>query len=377
MHYEFPKIENISDVEAAIADYDEILRAERIGHTILNYMVLMPGTFDMTDENDVFGALRRECRGLLFDADGTLISRPFHKFFNLGERAETQMEKLDFSKPHNIFEKMDGSMVHGFIFNGAVRLGTRMGMTEVAAQAEEWLFKHDNLCHEIRDFVNAGITPIFEWVSPENRIVIRYDEPKMVLLALRDRLTGNYLSLPNFSDFDIVANYGSVKDREAFEAHIEEVKEYIGREGNVIRYMDGHMLKVKATDYVRIHKIKDEIRFPRHIVARAIDNGLDDILPELDQEDRIRVNGVAEEFWVSFNRKLAELSKLADRCETEFNSDKKRIALELVPTLKNKTDARFLFAAVNGKTLRNTLMDYVTNNLNSNTKFDQLMEYMR
>lgn len=57
-------------------------------------------------------AIRRELRGLIFSAaDGTVISRRFHKFFNIGELPETQPEKVDMSIPFVVLEKLDGSMI--------------------------------------------------------------------------------------------------------------------------------------------------------------------------------------------------------------------------------------------------------------------------
>lgn len=57
-------------------------------------------------------AIRRELRGLIFSAkDGTVISRRFHKFFNVGELPETQPEKIDMKVPFVVLEKLDGSMI--------------------------------------------------------------------------------------------------------------------------------------------------------------------------------------------------------------------------------------------------------------------------
>ena len=46
-----------------------------------------------------------------------------------------------------------------------------------------------------RDAHKQRITPIFEFIAPDNRIVISYEEPKLILLALRNNLSGMYYSL--------------------------------------------------------------------------------------------------------------------------------------------------------------------------------------
>ena len=52
---------------------------------MINYVVSTPETF--ATMNDIGDAIRRECRGMIFDGDtGIIISRPYHKFFNAGEK---------------------------------------------------------------------------------------------------------------------------------------------------------------------------------------------------------------------------------------------------------------------------------------------------
>lgn len=110
MHYKFPEIRTIADVLPAIEGRSEFIVAEREFGTVINYVVAMADTFKMEGPDDVMGAIRRECRGLIFAPDGTLMSRPFHKFFNVNEKDETQINALDMSQPHVVMEKMDGCL---------------------------------------------------------------------------------------------------------------------------------------------------------------------------------------------------------------------------------------------------------------------------
>lgn len=126
MNYTFPEIRHINDVLPHIEGREEFIVAEREGYKVINYVVAMADTFDMTGPNDLGGAIRRECRGLIFDADGNLMSRPFHKFFNVNERAETQTHEINMSQPHVIMEKMDGSMIRPILVDGYLRLATKM-----------------------------------------------------------------------------------------------------------------------------------------------------------------------------------------------------------------------------------------------------------
>ena len=190
MNYEFPLIRNISDVLPAIAGRDEFVVAEKEGYTVINYNVMMADTFDCN--------IRRECRGIIFDtATGAIIRRPFHKFFNVNEREETQDHAIDLSRPHAILEKLDGSMIAPFIVNGQMIWGTKMVAQDFHEMIEQFVkssdINYEDFCWEL---INSGHTPIFEWMHPQKRIVIDYGkEPTLILTAIRHMITGQYVSL--------------------------------------------------------------------------------------------------------------------------------------------------------------------------------------
>jgi len=130
--YEFPEIYNIKDVLPAIKDRPEFVVAEKEGYTVVNYNVCFHDTFpDVNGEFKTIGSLeernlpqyqakiRRECRGIIFDSKtGDIIRRPYHKFFNVNEREETQENQINLGHPHVIVEKLDGSMIAPFIVDG-------------------------------------------------------------------------------------------------------------------------------------------------------------------------------------------------------------------------------------------------------------------
>lgn len=197
MKYQFPNIETIDDVLAA---FDEKLfyKAEKQNYTVINYHCISGDTFpDVTDE---ISAIRREFRGLIFDEAGNLIRRPFQKFFNVGEKAETRLENIDVSQPHVILDKLDGSMI-GFFRVGMTEIwGTKMGETEISHIVKDFVNQSSTNYREFaNDLVSDGYTPIFEWMSRKNRIVIDYEQDQLVLTAIRHMVTGNYVNIHNFS----------------------------------------------------------------------------------------------------------------------------------------------------------------------------------
>ena len=369
MRYQFPVIRRISDVLPHIEGRDEFVVAEREGYTVINYVVAMADTFNMSDSDDLTGAIRRECRGLIFDRDGNLMSRPFHKFFNVNEREETQTHVVDMSQPHVIMEKMDGSMIRPILVDGYLRLATKMGVTDVAMQAETWLAARDPSMKEwLRQCVHDSVTPIFEWVSPFNQIVLAYEEADLVYLGTRDNATGAYV-MDTSCPFNRVRTYGSVEG--TMGDYVARQRESEGREGDIIRFADGHMLKVKNDWYVRIHKTMERIMFDRNIVDLIVNEEVDDVMPMLPVVQSNRVRNFEIRFWNAFKVKEDRLLAERDIARQLYEDDRKRIALEFIPTLEDKADAPFIFRMLDGHNIRDLMLDHVRKSISTNTRWDQ------
>lgn len=67
---------------------------------------------------------------------------------------------LDFTQPHVVMEKLDGSMIHpAIVSSDEVVFMTRMGHTDVARKAERHLTPElSDIC---RGILMGGATPIF------------------------------------------------------------------------------------------------------------------------------------------------------------------------------------------------------------------------
>ena len=381
MNYQFPIIRTIDDVLPHISGREEFIVAERDFGTVINYVVAMADTFNMYPAGydgplstyDLGGAIRRECRGLIFDRDGNLMSRPFHKFFNINERDETQAHVVDMSQPHVIMEKMDGSMIRPILVDGYLRLATKMGVTNVAMDAEAWLAAQDPSLKEwMRQCVEDSVTPLFEWVSPFNQIVLAYETADLVYLGTRDNATGAYV-MDTSCPFTFVPRYGSVEGN--ISDYIARQREAEGREGDIIRFSDGHMLKVKNDWYVRIHKTVDRIVFDRNIVDLIINEEVDDVLPMLPQVQADRVRDFESRFWLSFTDKERYLAMMDDFVSSSFMS-RKDVATEFIPTLANKTDAQFIFRMLDGQGPRELLLQHIEKSIGTNVKWDACAEWM-
>ena len=371
MNYQFPEIRTIADVLPHIEDRSEFIVAERSFGTVINYVVSMADTFNMEGPDDLGGAIRRECRGIIFDTEGRIISRPFHKFFNVNEREETQIHMIDMTQPHVIMEKMDGSMVRPMIVDDEVVLATKMGVTDIGLEATKLL--GDNSRGWLRGMVEEGKTPIMEYIAPTNKIVIEYRDANLVLLAVRDTVTGIY-ELPDEAPFDIVPQYGSIDG--GLSDYIARARQQQGREGDIIRFANGHMLKIKNDWYVRIHKTKDLIRTERNIADIIVNEELDDILPMLDAADLSIVRAYEFRLAAAIENVLGRLEGLVTLARVLHGGVKKEVAINFVPNLIHKEDAAFIFSAIDGKELRPLVIKRIKDSVGNGPKYESMMNWM-
>lgn len=336
----FPVIEHIDDVLKAIEGREEFVVARKDGYITIDYMYVTPDTFGClaTTPDDQVARLRRECRGIKFGPDGKIIGRPYHKFFNVGEKIETQPDVLGLHRPHVSMDKLDGSMVHPAIIHDRMVFMTRMGVTDQARDALAFAIERNpaaiRLC---RDLIEAGKTPVFEWCSPRNRIVVPYTEDVLYLTAVRDMKTGAYYDAPRLADQ--VDMYPGVVvcpmnvAIDSFDTWLAWVKDQKGVEGFVIRFMDGHMLKVKADDYVMRHKAKDGLSHEKNVLAIVLAGTADDIASKLPPEDAEGLIPYAGAVNAGMAATAERVRQTVEGAKVALSGDRKRFALEVAPKL--------------------------------------------
>jgi len=374
MKYQFPHITHMDQVLEAIQGRDEfIVKYDREhGYAVVNYQVNFEDTFPPVVDRRT--ALLRECRGITFDLKtGQVIARKFHKFHNLNEKVETQPENIDFSQPHWILEKLDGSMITPMAVNGAIRFNTKMGLTGIALQIDAYAKGKTQLIEFCKFVLAAGMTPMFEWCSRSQRIVIDHPVDRLVLLAIRENVTGEYMDYDKL--VQLGAQYGVEVVRQVpgtadnIERLMEEVRGLEGEEGWIIRFADGHMLKMKAEQYLRLHKSLDGLRFEKDVIRMIIGNQLDDIKGLLPPDLVARVDSFAKEIHSNIKKLASDLFWTAQASYDNFNGGKKRFATEVIPQHERKL-AGLLFTAwdyIDSEKTEQDFIEYVTKMVGDHT----------
>ena len=222
-------------------------------------------------------------RGLIVDDKaGRVVATPFPKFFNVGER-RGEAPNL----PFEAFEKLDGSLIIVFHYAGRWRTATKG-----AFDSEQAVWAQARLDAADLSALIPGTTYLFEAVYPENRIVVRYAEPALVMLAAYD---GNGRELTYDEVLGICQALGwRAARRHEFDSITDMVSHAAALprddEGFVIRFSNGLRLKLKGAEYRRIHAL----------ISRCTPLAMWEAMAAGDDMDAIR-RDLPEEFWADFD----------------------------------------------------------------------------
>ncbi|KAG2386015.1 hypothetical protein C9374_003164 [Naegleria lovaniensis] len=320
----FPTIKTYTDIHECLfaiiggndenysrANEDEFTIRKEQGYIFIKYKSATRNTFPdpekARDEHErLISKLRRECRGIIFDEESKeIVCRKFHKFFNINEREETNVEKINWKRGFRVLEKMDGSLVSpvpvqkrasseeqlGFKFT------TMLGFTEVAQLVDDYVFsemkerQRKSYISFCKYCIEKEWTPLFEFCSPKQTIVIEYTESSLTLLAIRKNESGEYVEFNEM--VKLIKNTFSndipiVKVWKEFQQGLngdpknllKEIYSQQQVEGYVIRFNDGDMYKVKTHWYNSLHGVETSGKSvrDRHIILGILDNTVDDLI---------------------------------------------------------------------------------------------------
>jgi hypothetical protein len=195
----------------------------------------------------------RQARGIIFRDDGTVVARPFPKFFNLGEVSESMVENLPWHEEVEIYEKVDGSCGIGYFVDGMWRLATPGSMASDQAVAGTAILNSQYALEHLPQ----GCTPVFEIIYPANRIVVNYNGETFLSMLAIFELSGEEWH-PRRVD-QIAEKCGFRRPRRYNVDLRTEIPFEENSEGYVARFSSGRRVKVKSPAYLRVHRLLDHM----------------------------------------------------------------------------------------------------------------------
>lgn len=345
----FPHLTRLEDVLPHIDGRKEFYLAERAEFLIVDYNIIDNKTFVAeTDSPEALAAaaVRRECRGLKFDkSTRRLLARPYHKFFNVGEREDLLPEAIDWRRDHVVLEKLDGSMVHAVAVESELLFATRMGATPTARRARAHAEAHPEIDYVgfCRALLADGLTPIFEWCSQRDRIVIGYEQDELVLTAAREIASGAYLSwaelqrlASNWALPLVTAHPLTVEEPLSF---IDGVRSLEDTEGRVLRFADGDMLKLKTETYALKHSLLANIQSEKFAVKVILQGKDDDAAAMLPPPQAQALSDFAAALRSGLTGTAERLEAFVEAARAAKGDDKKAFALAVQAELPKRLQA--------------------------------------
>lgn len=265
-----------------------------------------------------------ECRSLIlqFDTFG-VVSRKFDRFFNYGEAIDYYH---DFDPSRSVvMEKADGSLVGVYSCNGKWRISTRGMAFAEGGHVLGGTFKDkvlDTFGLSENDFqgffstYNPRMTFVFEYTSPENRVVTRYENPEMVLLGVND----GEVEYP-YDTMALDLNVRGLNFRKAKMYHVQEMQAIVGLANSLPNLEEGFVIydplsnkrmKVKSSLYVVAHSIRGNNPLPtrKNLLKLIFTGEIDEFLsyfPEWKDKARMVEDEVTDV--------MDSLAQAWDRCK--------------------------------------------------------------
>ena len=184
-------------------------------------------------------------------------------------------------------------------------------------------------------------------------------------------------------DIPLVKAHGSITDVKAFIGSIEDHK---GIEGFVLRFANGHMLKIKCFDYLALHKAKEGIAHEKNVWAMVINESADDLKSFLEEDDRKRVESFETDLWceiscieytlmLEFDNAIAAAKKIDYSVFEDADRErKKQFAMHIQSNVSGDLAQvkSILYGMYDGKNCREMLVGWLLSNLSTGSKLDRI-----
>lgn len=333
--------------------------------------------FNYDRDADFSNPLVREARGIIIDTSNKIvISRAFDKFFNIQETLANTIKWRDCQ----VLDKIDGSIVKLYakpveqfrmnsdkpdeyhVWNWATNSCINAWEAPVSGTGRTF---HDVIMSAVNyrdiDFqkLDMDYTYIFELVSPETQVLIKYPFTMLYHLATRNNKTGE----------EIKTNIGVIQPK-AYDIHTEEdcleaAKHLnddgeVKKEGFVVVDSDWHRVKIKSPEYLQLHHIWNNGVVSKDKILKMI---VEDDIPELDGELpdlEIRIKYYQYEL-EKLKYNISRYIAYARGLYAEYDNDRAAVA----KVIKKQKFAPFGFSALgNNKTAEDLLAETKLSTLN-------------
>lgn len=246
---------NPTDWEEVLGDKYGVKVKKDGTYAIFNYAI----TCDFSDP------IVQEARGIIIDLESLeVVCWPFRKFGNYNE---SYADTIDWNSAR-VLEKVDGSIVKlwfdnvsnrwQFSTNGMIRAEKALVENMAGLSYGDVICTAENVNDIPYGKLDKNYTYIFELVSPQTRVVVKYDVPQLYHLGTRDNVTGQELDIDIGIKKPCVYTLNSLENCIAAAVALNKDNssdDEVDKEGFVVVDKNWHRVKVKSPDYIMMHHV--------------------------------------------------------------------------------------------------------------------------
>ena len=282
----------------------------------------------------------QEARGIIIDLETlNVVCWPFRKFGNYNE---SYADKIDWNTAR-VQDKIDGSIIKLWWDNTARKWqfstnGTINAETALANQMTQETFldvikKADNYNEIVLRLADLSKdhTFIFELVSPETQVVVKYPVSHLYHIGTRNNISG----------MEINSDIGIEKPKEYFLKSLDDCLSAaydlnksddglihdVKKEGFVVVDDNWNRIKIKSPDYLMLHRMSSNSNFSKERIVGMIRDGVVSIPSICDDFPNYA------HYFKFYDFKISELEyqakvfcDLTDRIYEEYSHERKAVA---------------------------------------------------
>lgn len=309
-------------------------------------------------------------RGLVITKRGKIVARPYDKFFNYHQFGQSNLlpaEVQYLTEWHSdldyIMDKADGSLVIAYTYKGKQFMSSSGSVhSEPSDLFLNLLSTYPKATQKKIFELGKTHTLLFEYVGPNNQIVINYSSEEFILHGVRNTTTGEYFSLQELQALSkelgikLIDIYGGIS---SLDDVLDNLKTLIKKEGFVAVFKDGYRLKFKTDEYLELHVLSTGLRTRKNVKQLTkyfIDDVLDDVMAKVLEDEASSMYEQQSEIFALLVNHIKEYQVSIDSIQNEVDKmlteikDRKEIALLINADETKEKTVYFFFLAYLTKT---------------------------
>jgi RNA ligase len=370
------KIPTLQECEFIVKNNKAFKRKEEVieGCKVIQFSYMLAKSTDFSNPVDGYDITAEFLRGITFVEQEDNSFKQYlmlPKFFNINETDSNLYHNIEYKGIRSVQDKLDGSLITFIPIGNSILPKTKFSFfNEQTTLASSVYYSDENLRTFIDNCFKLDHYPMFEIISPSNRIVLSYNITELRLLQVLDK-DGKFLDI-----YDIYFDYYDIPRVERYDMysldeliHKSTTDENI--EGWVVQFDDGHILKIKTLDYFRKHRlITGDIHVEHKIIEMTLNETIDDTLSQLP-EDAIELrnfvnsirNGIINYVDVIIYNCISRYNKIFDILkESDIINISKVEFVVIIKQNHNEYFSEMMNMWDNG-TDEETLLKFVSNNI--------------